>query len=88
MTCETVLQASDDQLKSDLKLTKLSDRLYLRAFCKAQYRKGHTSFTAQEENKEARKRRLIEELAKKRKPKGSHPPTSRGHSVSITKNTV
>ena len=65
MTCETVLQASDDQLKSDLKLMKLGGRLSLRAFCEAQYTRGHTSFTAQEENKEARKRRLIEELAKK-----------------------
>ena len=68
MTYGAILNASDDQLKKDLNLSKLGERLLLRAFCKRRSNLDNTT-DREEESKEARKRRLLQELEKKRKAK-------------------
>ena len=71
MTYEAILKASDDQLKKDLNLTKLRDRLPLRSFCERRTNlpSGKDLAGTEEETRDARKRRLLEELEKKRKVK-------------------
>lgn len=68
MTYEAILDASDDQLKKDLNLTKLGERLSLRAFCRRRTNLPNRTDHG-EESREARKRRLLQELEKKRKTK-------------------
>ena len=71
MTHDAILKASDDQLKNDLGLTKLGDILSVRAFSE-----NHSSNkrVGSRVDSDARKKRLIEELAKKRsmKQQGVH----------------
>ena len=68
MTYRAILNASDEQLKNDLNLSKLGERLSLRAFCKRRTNLDNTT-DHEEESREARKRRLLQELEKKRKAK-------------------
>ena len=68
MTYGAILSASDDQLKKDLSLTKLGERLSLRAFCRRRSNLENKTDHG-EESREARKHRLLQELEKKRKTK-------------------
>ena len=57
------MKTSDEQLRNALSLTRLGDRLSLRSFCE-----NHCNKTSECSNthSDIRKKRLIEELAKKR----------------------
>ena len=57
MTYEAILQASDDQLKEDLNLTKLGDRLSLRSFCehRTNLPRGKGLAGTEEETRDTRK---------------------------------
>ena len=89
MTYEAILKASDDQLKKDLNLTKLGDRLSLRSFCERRTNlpSGKDQAGTEEETTDAKKRRLLEELEKKRKVKLQSKESTTRPEKSLYKNT-
>jgi hypothetical protein len=84
MTYSAVMKATDEQLSKSLCLTRLGDRLSLRSFCENHSEKASG---CSNNDSELRKKRLTEELAKKRnKKKHTVQSVQKGQSVS-TKST-
>lgn len=80
MTYNAILKASDEQLKNYLGLTRLGDRLSLRSFCENHHGKNDGCSKA---DTDSRKKRLIEELAKKRIKK-QHTAQSAQKGIGVT----
>ncbi|XP_028409542.1 uncharacterized protein LOC114532163 [Dendronephthya gigantea] len=78
------MNASDEQLKNDLGLIKLGDRLSLRSFCENQH--GKTGACSKAEI-DSRKKRLLEELAKKRNKKQHTAQSAQKGKTVVTKST-